>query len=405
MTSDNDLSYSEFPLPVVLVIGDQREYFAERAWDGVAKKHTEAGPPVPPIEWADIEPLLDRPRPEILRDLAERGWGRQRRSKARHPIPLQIVHPSGSAAMHLHEHVTKVLDLFDVWGIIASGSAGDVEPLRDALAGVDVPLLVTTDSTAVGGSGLAPNELRLMPSNRAQATAMLFAAVRAASDEDSTGNRAPGPLRPLTPIMYQCEATTAARRYVNDLRTQLVEAAHRLGIELVKFNSRRDPYPLIGLGYEPLATKLLETRTKRRVTILSDGCATGAVRDKVYDALGPEDSRWWFLSRPETTFEYLAGESFAAIAEAGRGVLAWNNAHNKAHSDRPSDSLRDTIKRILASTDADAFQFEGIANVAPAYRVLPVAEHWEWAAPERETVAQHDTSSRPPLRGLTGGAG
>ncbi|MCA1706439.1 MAG: hypothetical protein LC808_25515 [Actinobacteria bacterium] len=311
MTSDNDLSYSQFPLPVVLVIGDQREYFAERAWDGVAKKHAEAAPPVPPIEWADIEPLLDRPRQEILRDLAERGWGRQRRSKARHPIPLQIVHASGSAAMHLHEHVTKVLDLFDVWGIIASGSAGDVEPLRDALAGVDVPLLVTTDSTAVDGSGLAPNELRLMPSNRAQATAMLFAAVRAASEEDSTGNR----------------------------------------------------------------------------------------------ALGPEDSQWWFLSRPETTFEYLAGESFAAIAEAGRGVLAWNNAHNKAHSNRPTDSLRDTIKRILASTDADAFQFEGIANVAPAYRVLPVAEHWEWAAPERETVAQHDTSSRPPLRGLTGGAG
>ena len=137
----------------------------------------------------------------------------------------------------------------------------------------------------------------------------------------------------------------------------------------MRFNHRRDPYPLIAIGYEPLAAKLLETRTKHRVTILSDGCATGGVRDRIYRTLGEEDSNWWFLARPETTFEYLGGEAFAAIAEAGRDVLAWNIARGQADSARPTTSLRDTIKRILVSTDAHAFQFEGIENVAPTYRV------------------------------------
>ena len=51
MISHDNLSDSEFPLPVVLVVGDMTEYFAERAWEGVTAKHLETGPSFPAIEW------------------------------------------------------------------------------------------------------------------------------------------------------------------------------------------------------------------------------------------------------------------------------------------------------------------------------------------------------------------
>jgi hypothetical protein len=123
----------------------------------------------------------------------------------------------------------------------------------------------------------------------------------------------------------------------------------------------------------------------------------------IWERLDEDNSRWWFLSQPEATFDYLAGESFAAIAEARRAVLAWNFAPSAVRGDQPHGSLRDTIKRILAATDSDAFQFDGIANVAPTYRVRPATEHWNWEDPGTDALPDQLSPTRR-LRQIPGGA-
>jgi hypothetical protein len=341
--------------------------FSQQVWAGVIGR--KGGRPEDNIAWHSLEPLLRATQGTALDALKQHQWSPEPRPSGRRPIPLQFLHDASPTSAELDDRLLKALDLFDVWGIIASGSAGDVSPLRHALAGIDIPLLVTTDSTTVPASGQRPNELRLMPSNKAQATAMLFAATRVITQQPTKADTI---LRQLPSIAYSFEDTPQARDYVKDLRTHLTDEAKRLDIRFTRFNGKRDHVgPLIGIGYEEHAYKLIGERTKGRVTILSDGCATPKVRDAVLERRR-DDVHHWFVTRPAVTLGAIGSKSFEAIAEAGHKVLTARRA--SAHDTHFRVSLRDSIRQILSESDDVSFNFDGIENVAAAYRVVPISQ-------------------------------
>ena len=181
-----------------------------------------AAPRAGPISWEQLEPLLEEPHERSAVLLRRRNWGRCRRPTTRLPVPLQLTHENVVDPERLRVQVRRILDLFDVWGIVASASAGQVKPLRDVLHGVDVPLLVMTDSTTVFGAVQPASELRLMPSNRAQARAMLFAAAMGEADEraERPGVEATVLIGPPL-IAYSWDRDPDAHEYVNDLRREL----------------------------------------------------------------------------------------------------------------------------------------------------------------------------------------
>jgi hypothetical protein len=383
--ADDERSDVALPLPVVLVVGDDSSYFSSQVWDGAQAALDASGPETAPIPWPVIRDYLSGEESHIDDfDLA-----RHPRPRTRTPVPLQVVHPHNPNVAELKQTLQKLLDLFDVWGIIASASAGDVQPLRTALKGIDIPLLVTTASTTVPVGMESPNELRLMPSNRSQATTLLFAATRArdpVAEEDSVS-----PMREPPDIAFASGGTSQARQYINNLSEQLKEAAATLGINLSRWKEQQDHAgPLIVIGYEDYAESFIKNRPARRLTILSDGCATRGVRDMVLAERGQgqsssrepfDDVAYWFVSRPGVSLRTLGQQSFSAIAEAGYAVLTsdWKSVSKEDPGSRTS--WRDMIKDILEQTDRSVFQFEGFENVAPSYSVTPIHSAPDFSAP------------------------
>jgi hypothetical protein len=370
------------------VVGDDASYFSSEVWLGVleaakVEHESEVG-----ITSEELEPILDLPYPQALAKLSKFGWGRERRPSTRKPIPLQLSHSHDPSPRWLRNQLRRILDLFDVWAIVASASAGDVKPLREALAGIDIPLLVTTDSTTVSASGQRPNELRLMPSNRSQATAMLFTAIRGNLPNPGS-EREDLPLRSRPKIACSQEETPQARQYVQDLVKQLHNEARRHGIMISEFNEMRDHMgPVIVIGYSGHAESIIKRRVPRRITILSDGCATDSVTEAVEQER--DDSQFWYVARPEAQLREVGRTSFSAVAEAGKKLLTWDA--QSSDQEFPKTSLRDVIKIILAES-SDLFTFDGIENVAPAYRVEPVLDDVELGVPEppRQTLNSKGT--------------
>lgn len=373
----DQLTQTKLPQPVVLVVGDDASYFSSEVWLGVLEAaRIEHGSEVG-ITSDELEPILETSHSRALAKLGRLGWGWERRPSTRKPIPLQLSHPHDPSPRWLRNQLRRILDLFDVWAIVASASAGDVKPLREALAGIDIPLLVTTDSTTVSASGQRPNELRLMPSNRSQATAMLFTAIRG-NLPSPTGEPEDLPLRSRPSIACSQEETPQARQYVQDLVKQLHNEARRYGIKIAEFNELRDHIgPVIVIGYSGHAESIIKCRVPRRITILSDGCATDSVTQAVEQQR--DDSQFWYVARPEAQLREVGRTSFSAIAEAGKKLLRWDA--QSSDQEFPKTSLRDVIKIILAES-SDLFTFDGIENVAHAYRVKPVLDDVEPGIPE-----------------------
>jgi hypothetical protein len=378
-------SQAPLPLPAVLVIGTEGSPFSHEVWNGIAGRR--GVQPGESIAWDKLQPVLDKPRADAIAELGAEGLGHQSRALGRRPIPIQYSHGQSPTATELGEGLLRVLDLFDVWGIIASGSAGDVSPLRAALSGIDVPLLVTTDSTTVAASSQRPNELRLMPSNQAQATAMLFAATRALTPSPTDVDKV---LRYPTPIAYSFEDTPQVREYVKDLRTQLEAEANRLDIAISHLDRTRDHLgPVIGIGYQEHAFKLIRNRPqgRGRVTILSDGCATPEVREEV-EKRRKEDIDHWFVTRPAVALDAIGNKAFEAISEAGHAVVTTDRS--SVHETVFRTSVRDSIRTILSDSDGISFNFDGIENVAAAYRVLPISQEDDLPGADRSPTQDDD---------------
>jgi hypothetical protein len=365
------VSQTDLPQPVVLVVGDDSSYFSSEVWAGVVDAAEAEHRKATEITSERLEPILEADYSEAYAHLQKDGLGWMKRPPTRKPIPLQLSHDHDPDPGKLRTHLLRILDLFDVWAIVASASAGDVKRLREAIEGIDIPLLVTTDSTTVPASGQRSNELRLMPSNKAQATAMLFTAIR--GREPSTRIEAEErPLRARPPIACSAEATPQARQYVSDLEDQLHKEARRHDIKIADFRHQPDHSgPVIVVGYSDHALSLIKSRPPRRLTILSDGCV-GDKRVRQAVEGRREDPEFWYVARPEVQLREVGRTCFSAVQEAGGKLLTWE-ARTASDSDLPRTSLRDVIKGIL-SESSKQFNFEGIENVAPAYRVEPVLD-------------------------------
>lgn len=407
MSAHEHLTATELPQPVVLVVGDESSYFSTQVWEGVVAANADrqewegvvaANPDqsrTPDVvTWNQLRKILAAPHNEIASRLRERGWDNKRRSPMRAPIPLQLAHERTPDPKQLRNHIRMILDLFDVWGVIASASAGEVAPLREALIGIDIPLLVTTDSTTVPPAQQPPNELRLMPSNRSQATTMLFAAIRANDPSTSVPPESPVLRTPPT-IAYTCEDTIQAHEYVHDLHEQFLAEAERHEVPVTSANDGFDnDGPLVVIGYSAHARKVITARGGKNPTILSDGCATTVVRDAILRKRG-QDANSWFFASPNLTLKQLGSTSFSAIIKAGWTVLSWDVRNSSSH-ELSRTSLRDVIREILQVTDARHFEFAGIQNEALAYHVVPVAKAANLAGPTPSTNDDPPDEDDPP---------
>jgi hypothetical protein len=364
------LSNTDLPQPVVLVVGDDASEFSSEVWRGVVEAAAVEHQKSVEITAGRLEPLLEADYEEVHKLLDKLGMAWTKRPRTRRPIPLQLSHSHAPDPATLRENLGRLLDLFDVWAIVASASAGDVKPLRQAIEGIDIPLLVTTDSTTVSASDQRSNELRLMPSNKAQATAMLFTAVRV-NEESGLASGESAPIRALPKIACHYETTPQAREYVNNLKEQLESEARRYNIKIGDYTRADNKGPVIVVGYSGHAESIINARVSERLTILSDGCATGSVRQAVKGQRGNE-ADYWYVARPEIELEKLGHTSFSAVREAGRRLLTWDE-NRASEQTLPRTSLRDVIKEILTESNK-LFTFDGIENVAPAYRVEPVLE-------------------------------
>ena len=363
----------------MLVVGDfdrarRGGEFAAQVWEGVTAEYLYETPRSrasnsPIDDYARIAEQIARTSDgECEKLMAARRWGPRRRPVTRSPIPLRLGHGPDADTDQFRDDLRRVLDKFDVWGIIAAGSAHNLVPIRDALQGVDIPLLVTTDSTTVGSATTMPTELRLMPSNRGQATVMLLAGVLAAARSGRALQPRDALATSFPEISYVAETTLQARKYADDLTTQLKDEAHRLGIPLGQEHAgETGEGPLLVIGYDPIAEQIATRRREGGVTILSDGCATAAARETVTKRRRT-DSDCWFVAAPSVSLSDLGEHSFAAIAVAGN-ELAMGKRSERAQQDVLVEPLRDRIRELLTGADKDRFVFEGVENVAPLYEI------------------------------------
>lgn len=128
--------------------------------------------------------------------------------------------------------------------------------------------------------------------------------------------------------------------------------------------------PVIVVGYSGHAESIIKNRVARRLTILSDGCATDEVKAAVRRER-ESDAEFWYVARPRAQLRDVGRMTLSAVAEAGKMLLTWDPSGTD--EDFPKTSLRDVIKDILSSSST-LFTFDGIENVAPAYKVEPVLD-------------------------------
>jgi hypothetical protein len=186
-----------------------------------------------------------------------------------------------------------------------------------------------------------------VPSNRAQATTMLFAA-------------APFLRAPWVPTVQEPD-----RAYGDDLVRQLRLEGRRAGIGILECAPEVvGPWdPLLVVGYGDFAARVIEARRTPGVTILSDGCDAPAVSAAV-EAEAADGSAYLLVS-PATTFETLGRSSFHALARAGASVLR-EPADLRSRSRSFVSLVRDELERD------ETFVFEGAENVGVPYRVRSI---------------------------------
>jgi hypothetical protein len=288
---------------------------------------------------------------------------------------MQLSYHRDMRREELDRYLRIALDCFDVWGIVATDEARRTEPVRNALAGTDVPLLVMTDSTTLANPGAHPNEIRLQPSNAAQARKLLYAAVLS-QREGYFG--ATNPMRRVADVSYVQD--DRAGLYAADLVAQLKRESELLGVRCHDGHGNDPDGPLIVVGYDPFAEKIRATRSPKRVTIFSDGFTDTAAA--VLLKARPADAAYWFMARPAFSRETVGEKLFAAVDGAIRDAVELTRASTVTHTSR-----RDQIKDFLSALDSEMFRFEGIENVAPGYEIMNILAALDAATAEEDKDA------------------
>lgn len=350
--------------PVVVVAGDFDEtslggFFTARVWEGIAESYSSC------IPWPKVRDALQYPASLTQYDhlRASPLCTRAPRSVSRTPDPLALSHGGDAGTKHFRTHLRLVLDAFDVWGVVATGHAKAVAELRDQLVGIDIPFLVTTDSTSGPDERRLPGELRLIADNRAQAWAMLLeAAINSASR--------------TTPIYYVADEDLGADVYVQDLIRQLEEAAWSMELTLKALQTgdlhKVVSHPLLIIGYSRFAAMVIDRCMSERncyrgaVTIMSDGCAVKDIPVK----LRQQPAEMWLLAVPNHQHKFLGVNAMSAIARTGSTILR----HPTATTVRRMPPFSELVREQLEQSAPDSFTFRNGRNIAARFRIQPAIE-------------------------------
>lgn len=342
------LTTGPVPCPVVAVIGDQSDSrtgdFASAVRRGVQEAHDiESGRRSRATQPTDVGHDLDQ--------LAKREklfkWKRRRIQRI--PMPVFIQDGGDAENQQFQRSVFSLLANTDVWGIIAAGNAKNTETVRVMLDGVDLPLLITTDSTAkTTAASKLTKELRLVPTNDVQAESIIANCI----EEGFPRGRHVGVL--LDPGQN-------AGAYVRDLNDALAIAASRRSVELISRRAEITQHmQVIVIGYVDYALKLLETRIIGSRFICTDGC----YGKKLAETIRKEKIGDWYWTKPDVKFEELGASAFSAVVAAGKSLLNLQPKDERRIREVPFIEL----VRVELEKHPD-FAFVGGRNVRPRYSV------------------------------------
>jgi hypothetical protein len=364
---------------VVLVIGEfgpaeLAGFFGTQVWNGVTSQYADTSGAVPtgPILWDMLRDALPTNNRRGSLDGVLRDRTRIRRSHVPRPLQFSDEEYSDAEDREFERDLYFVLDAFDVWGVIAAGTAHKTDTLRGKLQAVDVPFLVTTDSTSRSLEAAQKTELRLVPSNRAQARAMLLKAAR-----HDTSDRIP----------FVRDPDENAQAYADDLSDQLQTEGARLNLDAYDITEEDHdiesiPGPLLVVAYRAFGSSVALARGRHRLTILSDGCAQ-LDPETLRTSDGVSIAELVHVARPDVTPDYLGRRAFDALHKARLWISRWTTARVPWEPDRRHQSVYirrqahvDLVRRYLEADHPRRFRFEGlqrIENVAPTYKIQPLA--------------------------------
>jgi len=348
--------------PAVLVVGDYRfaDTFVAQAWERICGAYRQQSgeasfgdPPVPPRGMS--------PDPEALSP--RRAIARERHPNL-YPVPFSDL--GDAARPDVARLLYRYLCHFDVWAIIACGTAANTTGLLANLSPLPVPVFVTVDSTVeksrsyYNGRMARGSALRLMPNNDLQAQAIL-AKVAALVERE-----------PDVDIQVFCNGEDD--EYVRDLRKALEqhtrEGPGRPHVRFVSdarhLRSGGRSGVVVCVGYYDALANLLGCGKSWRHVILSDGCFEERVRALI---VGSDNGTDYYWSRPAFDHCEYAFDAYRAV----------NTVWRRIHAPRSHNAIQPLLtpfeRRVRAVLERDRpthYRFRGADNQRGGYLIEAV---------------------------------
>jgi len=350
--------------PAVLVVGDYRyeDTFVSKAWERICIAYRQQpdeqlyGEVPAPSRTMTPHPRALAPLRRIPRDALPNLY----------PVPFSDL--GDCARPDVAERLYQYLSHFDVWAVIACGTASSTQGLLRTLQPSSLPVFVTVDSTAdmpapkEQRSSSYRNALRLMPNNDLQAQAILSkltSLVEQGADID---------------VQVLCHGENEEAEYVRDLRKALESHASKgpgrpqltFHSEIDQLRSAEENGILVCVGYFEAVRLIASTRHRWRHIILSDGCYEERVRAHIVETEGGADFHW---SRPAFDHSEYAHDAYLAINKI------WRRIRLGKHAGAAEQSLIPFERRVRGALQRDRpthYRFRGADNQHGGYLIEKV---------------------------------
>ncbi|GAA4782194.1 hypothetical protein GCM10023307_03380 [Lysobacter hankyongensis] len=348
----------------MLVVGDYRyeDTFVSKAWERICfayrqqPEETRYGEVPAPSRKMTPHPRELSPLRRIARDAAPNLY----------PVPFSDL--GDCSRPDVAERLYQYLSHFDVWAVIACGTASSTQGLLRTLQPSSLPVFVTVDSTAEMPvtNGERPssyrNALRLMPNNDLQAQAILSkltSLVEQGADVD---------------VQVLCHGENEEAEYVRDLRKALESHASKgPGRPQLRFCSEVDQLRpieengiLVCVGYFEAVRLIARVQHRWRHIILSDGCYEERVRAYI---VGIEDGADFHWTRPAFDHSEYAHDAYLAINKIWRRIRADRHA---GVSERSLIPFERRVRSVLQRDRPTHYRFRGTDNQHGGYLIEKV---------------------------------
>lgn len=375
MTTIEILQQERPPIPAVLLIGDfegDGKVFVDPAFKLLADAYKKsppgdaAAPSAHYKAWQEYTTNLNRSEGPAL-------------------IPVPYSDGGHANRETFTEELLGLLSRYDVWAVIACGTASNTESLLEALEPVDVPILVVVDSTVNVLSSPYDNILRLTPNNELQAAAILAKAKElfAAHFAHEHG---------VFELFYQPVDNPYVKDLLETLRRLTEESSTQISpteaTGTKKLRTRRDVGVVVCIGYLDALQSLWHADIlDRSHVILSDGCYNEKVLEMV--------TKW---ERNRVNF-YWTHAQFSYAEYARDGYLAvtrtWQNLVKSGARYASPRSLRrpflTIVKEYLEEQMPSRYKFNGGENQRGGYSVDKVSEAtFSWPGADGTGVERND---------------